>query len=64
MKCFNCNKDNVSLYSPREIYKFKLYFCRECLNLIKFQDLRYLENTSKDYANKEVKELIRRKYGR
>lgn len=61
MRCFNCRKDNVSLYSPKEIYKFNLYFCRECLNLLKFQDLRYLESTNEYYANIEVKKLVKKR---
>ena len=61
MKCFNCRKDNVSLYSPKEITKFKIAFCKQCLELIKYQDLRYLENTAENYAKEEVKKLIRRK---
>ena len=62
MKCFNCNNKSTSFYSPKEIYKYQIYFCRKCLDLIKFKDLRYLENTNKEYANIEVKRLIKRKW--
>ena len=61
MKCFNCNKQSTSYYSPRELYKQKIYFCKKCLELIKFQDLRYLENQNEIYSHIEVKKLIRRK---
>lgn len=61
MKCFNCNKQSTSFYSPRELTKAKIMFCRKCLELIKNQDLRYLENTTDNYAKEEVKRLIRRK---
>ena len=61
MKCFNCSKDNVSLYSPKEITKFKIAFCKPCLELLKFQDLRYLENTNEEYANIEVKKLVKKR---
>ena len=61
MKCFNCNKQSTSLYSPREITKFKIAFCKHCLELIKFQDLRYLENTNEEYANIEVRKLVKKR---
>lgn len=61
MRCFNCRKDNIGLYSPKEIYKFKLYFCRDCLNLLKLHDLRYLENTNEEYANIEVRKLVKKR---
>lgn len=61
MKCFNCNKQSTSFYSPRELTKAKIMFCRKCLELIKNQDLRYLENTTENYTKEEVKKLIRRK---
>lgn len=61
MKCFNCNKQSTSFYSPRELTKSKIMFCRKCLELIKNQDLRYLENTNENYTKEEVKRLIRRK---
>lgn len=61
MRCFNCRKDNVSLYSPKEITKFKIAFCKPCLELLKFQDLRYLENTNEEYANIEVKKLVKKR---
>ncbi len=61
MKCFNCNRQSTSFYSPIELRKADLLFCRRCLELIKGQDLRYLENTPKEYAREEVKKLIRRK---
>ena len=61
MKCFNCNKQSTSFYSPLELRKAELLLCRNCLELLKFQDLRYLENTPKEYAREEVKKLIRRK---
>ena len=53
MKCFNCNKQSTSLYSPRELYKHQIYFCRKCLELIKNQDLRYLENQNDYYSHIE-----------
>ena len=61
MKCFNCNKQSTSFYSPRELYKQKIMFCRKCLELIKFQDLRYLENTNEEYANIEVRKLVKKR---
>lgn len=61
MKCFNCNKQSTSFYSPRELTKARIMFCRKCLELIKNQDLRYLENTTENYTKEEVKKLIRRK---
>lgn len=61
MKCFNCRNDKASLYSPREITKFKIAFCKQCLSLLKFQDLRYLENTNEEYANIEVRRLVKKR---
>ena len=61
MKCFNCRNENKSLYSPKEITKFKIAFCKQCLEYIKFQDLRYLENTNEEYANIEVRKLVKKR---
>lgn len=61
MKCFNCNEDKLCLYSPKELTKYKIAFCKDCLELIKNNDLRYLENTNKEFANKEVKILIKKR---
>lgn len=61
MKCFNCNKQSTSFYSPRELTKAKIMFCRKCLEYIKGQDLRYLENINENYTKEEIKKLIRRK---
>jgi len=61
MKCFNCNKQSTSFYSPRELTKAKIMFCRKCLELIKNQDLRYLENQNEQYSHIEVKKLIRKR---
>lgn len=61
MRCFNCRRENVSLYSPKELYKNDIYFCKDCLRLLMFQDLRYLENTNEYYANIEVKKLVKKR---
>lgn len=61
MKCFNCNEDKLCLYSPKELTKYKIAFCKKkCLSLIKNNDLRYLENTNKDYVNKEIKKISKK----
>ena len=63
MKCFNCNTTKAtSYYSPKEITKYKIAFCYQCLNLIKGLDLRYIEQTdNQEYAHQEVKRLIKRR---
>lgn len=61
MKCFNCNKQSTSFYSPRELTKAKIMFCRKCLELIKFQDLRYLENKDENYTYTEIKKLTKKR---
>ncbi len=56
MKCFNCNNDKATCYySPKELYKYQIYFCSKCLHLIKNEDLRYIQNQD------EIKRLIKRK---
>lgn len=61
MKCFNCNKEKVCIYSPKELTKYDIGFCKNCLELIKYKDIRYLENTKEEFVNKEVKKLIKKR---
>lgn len=60
MKCFNCNKEKICIYSPKELTKYDIGFCKDCLKLIKNNDLRYLENKTQEFANKEIKKLIKK----
>ena len=61
MKCFNCNKEKACIYSPKELARYKIGFCKECLELIKNEDLRYIENTKDEFANIEVKRIIKKR---
>ena len=61
MKCFKCNEEKVCIYSPKEQTKYDIGFCKNCLELIKYKDIRYLENTKEEFVNKEVKKLIKKR---
>lgn len=61
MKCFNCNKEKTCIYSPKELTKYDIGFCKDCLELIKNKDIRYLENKTQEFANKEVKLLTKKR---
>lgn len=56
MKCINCNNTKATCYySPKELTKYEIYLCSKCLQIIKNEDLRYIQN------QEEVKRLVKRK---
>lgn len=56
MKCLICGNDKAtSYYSPKELFKYNIYLCNECVKLLIFKDLRYIQNED------EVLRLVKRK---
>lgn len=57
MKCFNCNTEKSRCYySPKELTKYNIYFCSECIKLLQGLDLRYIDGSNNhNYAERELK---------
>lgn len=63
MKCFICeNEKAVSYYSPKELTKYNIYFCNECIKNLKGTYLQYLyDSNNQKYVSNELKLTLKHK---